>query len=87
MAYVQMRWPYYNRSGGADHFFMTNNDWGNCQLGGKSPEGEFSGPATTMSTITLWGCTTNMHMEAQNPCFRPGRDIKVPMGQPEMSYQ
>jgi len=79
--YVKARFPFYNKSGGVDHFVMTNSDWGVCEMGGASPHGERSPIGRGISVLSLWGCARNMHMEENGECFRPGRDMVVPPDQ------
>lgn len=77
--YIGTHWPYYDRKNGADHLFLTNGDWGNCET---SVQGEGDPILFKSITISLWGHTRNMMLEKGNktslPCFVKGKDIVMP---------
>eukprot|EP00271_Cylindrocystis_brebissonii_P018260 TRINITY_DN5097_c0_g1_i1.p1 TRINITY_DN5097_c0_g1~~TRINITY_DN5097_c0_g1_i1.p1 ORF type:complete len:809 (-),score=113.99 TRINITY_DN5097_c0_g1_i1:232-2547(-) len=73
--YISDKWPFYKRKNGADHIVMTNDDWGNCEIG---PRGIGAPLLDPLITITLWGQTKNAALEDKNPCFKVGKDIVMP---------
>eukprot|EP00897_Mesotaenium_endlicherianum_P001025 jgi/Mesen1/10923/ME000095S10258 len=84
VAYVNTTWPYWKRSSGSDHIFVTNDDWGNCEVDNWGfGEQRFLAAAIT---LTLWGYRKNMRMEDTHPCFVAGKDIAIPPNMPPTLY-
>ncbi|GJP79125.1 hypothetical protein CLOP_g9376 [Closterium sp. NIES-67] len=76
ISYIRATWPFWDRKNGSDHVFLTNDDWGNCEI---SIHGELEPLLANSVTVTLWGLTQNMHLEDKpNGCFRPGQDVVIP---------
>ncbi|CAI5498721.1 unnamed protein product [Closterium sp. Naga37s-1] len=76
VSYLRSTWPFWDRSNGSDHVFVTNDDWGNCDI---SVSGERDSFLANSITLTLWGLTQNMNLEdAPNRCFKAGQDVAIP---------
>lgn len=73
--YIKRTWPFWNATGGKDHIILTNDDWGNCEIG---PWGERDPYLDNVVTLTLWGHTKNMKLKDSKECFRKGIDVVMP---------
>eukprot|EP00897_Mesotaenium_endlicherianum_P002165 jgi/Mesen1/1977/ME000147S01071 len=77
IAYIEATWPFWNRSNGADHIFLTNDDWGNCEMD-LSAKGFGTEELAVPITLSLWSYTKNMWAAPDRPCFVNGKDIALP---------
>lgn len=78
--YIKEKYPFWQRKEGLDHFVFVNSDWGACEVGGMwlYSYGELHPIMDEVSAFTLFGCSKNMNLNDERPCFRKGRDMVLP---------
>ena len=90
--YIQARYPYWNRSGGSDHYFFTGQDMGGCwvppALSSAMIVSHFGFLGSTLDWINspMWQLARHSRSgwypgrnPSQTPCYARKKDVVVPV--------
>ena len=72
--YISTAYPFWNRSGGADHLWAIARDAAACD----TPWGSLLEELKTSLILSNWGGVTGLSGRVGERCFKPGWDVVVP---------
>lgn len=72
--YVRSVWPYFNRSGGADHIWSNTRDAAGCS----NPWGSIWDQTRASILLSNWGAVTGLGGVPTERCFDATRDLVIP---------